>query len=487
LFEKGTHLKKDFLVGLASALALLIVVLLVRTASVTSSQVAARPVTDLPVDSAAAADHLAGALRFRTVSLPGGAPAEPAEMLGLHRYLEQAFPRVHAALSREVVADYSLLYTWPGSDPALKPLLLVSHLDVAQVEAGAERRWTQPPFAGRVVGGWIWGRGALDGKLGAIGTLEAVDTLLAHGFKSRRTVILALGHDGEVGGWRGAAAIAELLRQRGIAPGMVLGEGGLVREGLTAGLQAPAALLGTAEEGRLRLELRVPAQGQGAAPRNSKEILAAALARLEQPMPAQLGGTTAETLAALAPEMTFGRRLVLSNLWLFKPLVLRRLAELPEGRERLSTTIATTVVEDGGPPGEARAEVTFRILPGDSVAAVQERVRRTLAGSGVSVSPYGDAPVEPSAQTSTTSPAFAILSRTVREVWPGVVVVPDLVPDSTDCKHYKAISDYLFRFLPIRLTGADLPRMRGVDERLAVSDLAGTVRFYAQLVRNINF
>jgi carboxypeptidase PM20D1 len=483
-------LKKDFLLGLVSALALLVIVLLVRTVSLRSSQAKARRVTDLQVDSAAAAEKLAGALRFRTVSLPGGLPAEPAEMLGLHRYLEQSFPRVHAALSREVVADYSLIYTWQGNEHAQSPLVLASHLDVAPVEAGAERRWTQPPFAGQVAGGWIWGRGALDGKLAAIGSLEAIETLLAHGYKPYRTVILALGHDEEVGGWRGVAAIAQRLRQRGVYPGLVLEKGGLIREGLIAGLKAPVALVGTAGKGRLSLELRVSAQGQDASPRTSQAILAAAIARLEQPMPAQLGDTTAEALAALAPEMPFGRRLVLSNLWLFKPLVLRRLADLPEARESLRTTIAVEGgVKDSGAPGEARAVVTFRIVPGDSIAAVQEHVRRTLADPRVAVSVYGDPPVEPYAQTSIANLALQLLSRTAREVWPGVIVVPDLVTNGADWKHYadRETRNYLLHFVPMRLSTADLPRLRGVDERLAVSDFAAAVRFYAQLVRNTDF
>src|ERR1700687_1145552 len=123
-------LMKKILAGVAAVLLVLAAILAVRASMLRSRQVAATPVTDLQVDARAAAEHLAAALRLRTVSRPDGMPAAPAEMAGLDRYLDQSFPRVHAALSREVVGTYSLLYTWGGADPALAPVLLLSHLDV---------------------------------------------------------------------------------------------------------------------------------------------------------------------------------------------------------------------------------------------------------------------------------------------------------------------------------------------------------------------
>ena len=35
------------------------------------------------------------------------------------------------------MATHSLLYTWPGSDPTLKAILLVGHMDVVPVEPGS--------------------------------------------------------------------------------------------------------------------------------------------------------------------------------------------------------------------------------------------------------------------------------------------------------------------------------------------------------------
>ena len=82
------------------------------------------------------------------------------------------------------------------------------------------------------------GRGAIDNKSTVLGTLEAVEMLLADGFRPTRTVYLAYGHD-EVGGTNGARAIAALLESRGVALEMVLDEGGVIGDGLP-GITAPS-------------------------------------------------------------------------------------------------------------------------------------------------------------------------------------------------------------------------------------------------------
>jgi carboxypeptidase PM20D1 len=145
----------------------------------------------------------------------------------LHAYLASAFPGVHAQLRREIVSQHSLLYSWQGSDSSLKPILLMGHLDVVPVEPGTQDKWQHDPFGGRIVDELIWGRGAIDNKSAVAGMLEAIEMLLAEGFRPARTVYLAYGHDEEVGGTNGAKQIAALLENRGVELEMVLDEGGL--------------------------------------------------------------------------------------------------------------------------------------------------------------------------------------------------------------------------------------------------------------------
>ena len=78
------------------------------------------------------------------------------------------------------VAEDSLLLKWQGSDGAIKPILCVSHLDVASAEP--EQQWSHPPFSGVTKDGFIWGRGALDVKGILSALLEAIAHLLHQGY-----------------------------------------------------------------------------------------------------------------------------------------------------------------------------------------------------------------------------------------------------------------------------------------------------------------
>ena len=144
-------------------------------------QVAAVP--RAPVDAQAAATRLGEAIRFRTIS-SHEKPDQHAEALrGMHAHIEKSFPAFHAAARREVVADYSLLYTWEGSDPKAQPIALLAHQDVVPVAPGTDKDWQHPPYDGVVADGFVWGRGSWDDKGNLYSMLEAAEAMTKAGFK----------------------------------------------------------------------------------------------------------------------------------------------------------------------------------------------------------------------------------------------------------------------------------------------------------------
>src|SRR3989441_1548763 len=270
--------------------ALLVVVLVLaavaleRTFTFRSRQTQASPVAVEPLDTAALAQHLAGALRFKTVSYQDTSQFDAREFDGFHRYLRATFPRLHAALKLEKVNGYGLLYEWTGADPNLPPIVLLAHQDVVPVEPGTESRWTEPAFEGRIAGGYVWGRGALDDKGSLVGILEAVEHLVTAGTKPPRPPYPALGADRGGGGRRGAGPHAALLASRNVHPAWVLDEGGALATGLVTGISGPVALVGIAEKGYVTVALTAQAEGgHSSMPPDETAVgmLAAAITRLE--------------------------------------------------------------------------------------------------------------------------------------------------------------------------------------------------------------
>lgn len=473
-----------------SVLVLLFAVLLFRALRPNSRQIEVAAPPDIALDTTAAAGRLAEAVRFRTISPDEPREFDPGALLGLHDFLRTSYPNVHRALIREVVNDHSLLYTWKGTDARQKPILLMAHLDVVPVEPGTEKDWIQPPFSGRIADGHIWGRGSIDDKSSVLGILEAVEFLVGQEFRPSRTVYLAFGHDEESRGHEGAEKIAALLKSRGVALDYLLDEGLVIADGLIPGVTAPVAMIGTAEKGWLTLELTAADTGGHASmpPRHTAiGILATAIHRLEaNPMPAALRPPVTQLFACVAPEMSFVRRMVFANLWFFGPLVKHQLARSPATNAAIRTTTAVTVVKGGTRdnvlPKAATAIVNFRILPGQSTATVTEYVRGVIADPRVNIKPVKRE--EPSPVSATDSESFRTLATTIRQIFPKVLVAPGLVVARTDSAHFLAITLTAYRFRPLSLTPADLNRIHGTNERIAIDSYAALIKFYVQLLQN---
>jgi carboxypeptidase PM20D1 len=57
---------------------------------------------------------------------------------------------------------------------------------------------------------------------------------------------------------------------------------------------------------------------------------------------------------------------------------------------------------------------------------------------------------------------------------------------ATDSRHYAPIATDIYRFLPLRVTGKDLERIHGVDERIGVDTYADLIGFLARLIENLS-
>ena len=86
--------------------------------------------------------------------------------------------------------------------------------------------------------------------------------------------------------------------------------------------------------------------------------------------------------------------------------------------------------------------------------------------------------------TATSGDPYRALNRTIREIFPDVIVAPGLMVAGTDSRHYTGISDNILRFTPVRANAVDLKRFHGTNERLSITGYADMIRFYRRLIEN---
>ena len=488
-----------FLLFIAAALTAVIVAVIWNAITFTSKQVHVSRV-DVLAPLRGYEERLARAIQFHTVATGSDGVSHAADFQELHEFLKTSFPRVHARLDREVHGGHSLLYRWRGSDPSREPILLMSHIDVVPIESGTETNWTHPPFSGDLADGFIWGRGALDVKCGALGLLEAAERLLDRDFRPSGDVYFALGHDEEVGGREGNRRIAEILRGRGVRFRFVLDEGGSLTEGIIDGINRPVAFVGIAEKGYATIRLKAQTEGGHSSmppPHTAVGMVATVVARLESnPFPARIDGATAAMLDYLGPEMPWTRRVALANRWLTGGFISRQFAAKPSLNALIRTTMAATVARGGETanvlPKQAETVVNVRLLPGDTSESVLLRIKNEVKRLGFDekaetlTCSMDPAPSEPSGISSTDSDGFRTLQRTIAEIYPGTVVAPGLSMAATDSHHYAPIAADIYRFLPLRLTPDDLKRIHGVDERIGIKTYAELIGFLARLIENLS-
>lgn len=485
---------KKIALGIVVIVFLVAAIVLYKTFNFSSKQFKTENIAaNIPIDEQAVLRFAEG-IKLPTISLEEPGKSDTEAILQLHDVLVKSFPLVHEKLNREVVNKFSLLYEWKGSNPNLKPVILMGHMDVVPIEEATKSEWQHNPFGGEIIEGALWGRGTLDDKCAVFGILEAAEMLLKNNFQPERTFYFVFGHDEELGGEHGAKVAAETLKKRGITAEMVLDEGMYISTGgMIPGIEKPVALVGVAEKGYMTLELITRIKG-GHSSIPSKEtsigVLAKAIAALQDNLlETHFTEPTRMFFEYIGPEMPFGLKMVVANQWLFEKVLISEMTSFREGSATFRTTTAPTIFQSGVKenvvPYEARAVVNFRLLPGDHSHDVLDKVKAIINDDRVMINTISHLN-EASPVASDSEPAFKVLAKTIGQVSKDdILVSPSLVLGGTDSKHFKDLSPNVFKYLHIRMSGEDLKRVHGTNERILVEDYNELIRFYYQLMLNV--
>ncbi len=287
-----------------------------------------------------------------------------------------------------------------------------------------------------------------------------------------------------------------MLESRGVEAEFLIDEGGLVTSGVVPGVDVPLAIIAPAEKGIVTLELKARgAGGHSSVPpkQSSIGILAAAIASLEANQFPRDFSHTQQFLESVADEMGLVNRMVMKNLWLFKPVVMASLANDAQAQAGMRTTTAATVIAGGIKanvlPIDATAKVNFRILPGETPDTVRQRVIDVIDDARVSVDfdISGQRGMGPSPVSPTEGYGWEKITSAIRDTAAPqrIVITPRLLVAATDTRHYRNLTSNHYRFTYMALPVGDLGSIHGTNERIGVKTLNDTVRFYHRLMSGL--
>jgi acetylornithine deacetylase/succinyl-diaminopimelate desuccinylase-like protein len=397
-------------------------------------------------------------------------------------------PGVEMKRYEPVPGRASLVLRIEGSDPKAPSLHLMGHTDVVPVTPSG---WRHDPFAGELIDGEVWGRGAID-MLGVTASMAvAVRRLLVSGFRPKGTLIYSAVADEEALGTYGAQWLTDNAWDD-VKTDFLVTEFGGMRFPLGNG--APKLPLIAAEKGSQWTRLRVKGTpGHGSMPYQADNALLKAaeiITRLgKYKAPLRLHSIWRQFIDGLG--LAAPARLALTNAKSFDLALDRG----PEGtapmfyaatRTTFSPNIAHSGVKLNVIPDTAEIDIDIRTIAGDDGPKVREMLREAIGDElwkDVEIVAEGD---NPASESPTRTPLWNTLTQVSQKLVPGAETVPFLIVGATDARFFrrKGVTAYGYGLMSERISFKDFAKMfHGRNERIDQESLRLSTELFEQTAR----
>ena len=354
------------------------------------------------------------------------------------------------------------------------PLLLYGHVDVVTT---ANQDWAHPPFAGEIVDGWVWGRGALDMKSGVAMMLAAFMRARDEGAELPGDVIFLALSDEEAGGEYGVRFMVEEYPAVFDGVRRAIGEFGGFSLDL-GGARFYPIMVAEKVITSLKLTVRGPG-GHGSLPmRGGTMARVARVLRIldETRLPAHLSVATAAMLRGMAAGLTGDSGDAMEGL-LSESTIDATLDAMGESGQiydpLLHNTVNATIIRGGSKfnviPSEVTIDLDGRMLPG---FGLEDFVRELgeLLGDLAEIEVLAH---DPPGRGEPDMGLFPTLVEVLKEADPAGLPIPLIMYGATDGRFFEQLGIQTYGFLPMNLP-ADFNFSRllhAADERIPASAL----------------
>ena len=384
-------------------------------------------------------------IQFNTTNPPGH---EAACVMYVRELLSEA--GIESTLLAKDPNRPNLIARLPGEGKA-PPLLLYGHVDVVTTE---NQPWQQPPFEGKLIDGYVWGRGALDMKGGVAMMVAAFLRANAEGLRPPGDIVLAIVSDEEAGGDYGAKFLVEEHPDLFKDIKHAIGEfGGFT---LTIGGKRFYPIMISEKQ---ICWMKATLRGQGG--HGSMPVKGGAMAQLskflkaldENDLPIHVTPPAKMMVDAMASALGGAQGLILGQLtnptltdFVLKTLGARGRTFYPLFRNTVSPTLLQGRTKVNVIPSEISVELDGRLLPGQKPEDMIRELR-AIVGNDVQldVLQFDPGPAEPDMSM------FNTLAGILKEADPEGIPVPLLLSGVTDGRFFSKIGIQTYGYLPMTL------------------------------------
>ena len=350
----------------------------------------------------------------------------------LHPFADPAHPN-----------EGGLVAIYPGTSKTLKPLLLLAHIDVVEANRAD---WTRDPFTLVEENGYFYGRGSQDDKAQASIWTDTFVRLKQAGYKSKRTIKLALTCGEETtGAFNGAEWLSENKRDL-IDAAFALNEGGGGRTDGKGKLLVQTIQIGEKSYQDFTLTATNPGGHSSAPPReNAIYSLAEAVLKIrDHEFPLQFNDVTKAFFRESGP---LRGDAVGAAMVALAANPADAAAEATANTDKsihsmLRTTCVATLVEAGHAlnalPQRATANVNCRMFPGRTSAETMATLTQAIGDPTIAIEErVKDMPtaIQPPLDPRIMGP----IEKLAAKYFPGVPVIPTISTGATDGVYLEAV------------------------------------------------
>jgi acetylornithine deacetylase/succinyl-diaminopimelate desuccinylase-like protein len=370
------------------------------------------------------------------------------------------------------------------ADPS-KALLLVAHLDVVPAD---KSHWSVDPFGGVVKDGYIYGRGAIDDKGMLAANLAAFIALKRSVEHLNRDVIFLATADEEASGEANIRVLALKYWDK-FAAGFAINEGGNV-----FAKNGKVQYIGLQASEKVAANITVIAHGtSGHASQPTKDNavvhLAAAVSKIgNYNAPVRFTTIVRRYFEGLAPleDDEIGKWMRSLDTPDRGEHAQRVISDAsPLWNAMIRDTIAPTMLNAGSArnviPGEARANLNVRLLPGDTINTVVEDLNKLVNDPQVRLEVLPNAGLA-APDSSLENDFYATIARVASREFGGAPTLPFQSTWATDSSQLRLHNVQAYGLVPFPLSDDDLKRMHGDDERVSVASFAKGVDLMVKIV-----
>lgn len=377
-----------------------------------------------------------------------------------------------------------LIARYPGKNKALKPIVLLGHMDV--VEAHRED-WVRDPFVPVVENGYVFGRGAEDNKFDVSMMVATLSRLRREGWVPGREIILALSGDEETV-MATTRYLAERLKGAELALNSDAGGGTLAEDGKPVLYALQAAEKTYAD---FLITVTDPG-GHSSRPGATTAIyrMGDILTRLHAyQFPARQSELTAAYFRASAAK-TSGPIGAAMNAFVANPkdeAAIALLSAEPEYVGQVRTTCVATMLTGGHAPNalpqKATATVNCRIFPGTPSEEVRKTLERVMADPQATITRNDDGSVD-SPASPLRADVTAAVTRSIHKLYPGLAIVPSMSAGATDSMWFRAAGVPSYGVAGLFSKPSD-SFAHGLNERVPVAAIDGALAHWDSLLRDL--